>query len=144
FLSEPSQRFQMQGLLVEQDASNWIRFDVYSDGNVLRIFSAVTVNGSSSVRISATIAEGAAEYMRVERDGDTWTLLISADGESWAAAGSFDHALDVSEAGVFAGNTGSAAGFTAEVDYFEVDSDPLAMEDGQSTDSPPVAGDDAL
>ncbi|MBY8978480.1 cadherin-like domain-containing protein, partial [Rhodobacteraceae bacterium NNCM2] len=30
------------------------------------------------------------------------------------------------------------------VDYFEVDSDPLAMEDGQSTDSPPVAGDDAL
>ncbi|MBY8978076.1 tandem-95 repeat protein, partial [Rhodobacteraceae bacterium NNCM2] len=142
FLSEPSQRFQMQGLLVEQDASNWIRFDVYSDGNVLRIFSAVTVNGSSSVRINATIAEGAAEYMRVERDGDTWTLLISADGESWAAAGSFDHALEVSEAGVFAGNTSSAAGFTAEVDYFEVDSDPLAIEDGPN--AAPETGDDIV
>ncbi|MEM7422103.1 MAG: hypothetical protein AAF334_00190, partial [Pseudomonadota bacterium] len=47
-LGEPSERFQTQGLLVEQDETNWIRFDVYHDGTVLRVFTAVTVNGVST------------------------------------------------------------------------------------------------
>ena len=29
FLSTPTQHHQMQGLLIEQDADNWIRFDTY-------------------------------------------------------------------------------------------------------------------
>ena len=43
FLTTPTERFQLQGILVEQDAGNWVRFDTYSDGNVLRVFAGVTV-----------------------------------------------------------------------------------------------------
>ncbi|MEM7236899.1 MAG: Ig-like domain-containing protein, partial [Pseudomonadota bacterium] len=144
FLSVPSERYQMQGILVEQDASNWIRFDTYSDGSVLRVFAGVTINGSSSVRINGVVDAAAASHLRVERVGDTWTLLISGDGETWTAAGSFDLSLAVAEAGLFAGNTGGATGFTAEVDYLEVNGDPLLIEDGEVISGPPVAGDDAL
>jgi hypothetical protein len=51
FESEPTERFQMQGLLVEADASNWIRFDVRHDNTQLHIYAGVTANGSTSQRI---------------------------------------------------------------------------------------------
>ncbi|MGB3246685.1 MAG: hypothetical protein WBB25_19285, partial [Sulfitobacter sp.] len=52
FLTAPSVGNQMQGFLIEEDATNWIRFDVYSDGTQMRAFAAVTVDGSTSARIS--------------------------------------------------------------------------------------------
>ncbi|EGJ30732.1 hypothetical protein LYNGBM3L_47340, partial [Moorena producens 3L] len=147
FLTTPSERFQLHGLLVEQDADNWVRFDTYSDGNVLRVFSGVTVNGSSSVRINMTIQQGDAEYLRVERLGDTWTYQYSADGNSWTTAVSYSHALNATAAGVFAGNVAQATGYTAQVDYVEFASDPLLDEDGGGggpVNQAPAAGDDAL
>ncbi|UWQ48125.1 cadherin-like domain-containing protein [Leisingera aquaemixtae] len=146
FLSTPADRFQLQGILVEQDAGNWVRFDTYSDGNVLRIFAAVTVNGSSSSRIKTVIQPGDAEYLRVDRAGDVWTYEYSADGSNWTTGGSFTHALNATSAGVFAGNTAQAAGYTAQVDYFEVASDPIADEDGSFTpvNQAPDAVDDGL
>jgi regulation of enolase protein 1 (concanavalin A-like superfamily) len=142
FLSQPTQRYQMQGILVEQDATNWIRFDTYSDGSVLRAFAAVTVNGSSGTRISAVIPAGTAPYLEILRSGDTWTMRYSTDGEAWTVAGSFTHAIEVTASGVFAGNTAGATGFTALVDYFETSLDPLGSEDGVSP--PPDAIDDAF
>ncbi|UWQ86122.1 cadherin-like domain-containing protein [Leisingera caerulea] len=146
FLTTPTDRFQMQGILVEQDAGNWVRFDTYSDGSVLRVFAGVTVNGSSSSRVNATIQAGDAQYLRVDRAGDTWTYEYSADGSSWTTAVSFTHALNATSAGVFAGNTAQATGYTAQVDYFEVAGDPIADEDGSITpgNQAPQAADDGL
>ncbi|MGD1881866.1 MAG: cadherin-like domain-containing protein [Paracoccaceae bacterium] len=146
FLSTPSERYQMQGLLVEQDANNWIRFDTYSDGNVLRAFAAVTVDGASAARISVVIPGGVAPYLRVSREGDLWTMLYSLDGAGWVTAGSFTHAISVASAGVFAGNTAGATGFTAQVDYFETSLDPLTLEDGAAVQGnlAPDAQDDAV
>ncbi|KIC36396.1 DUF1349 domain-containing protein, partial [Leisingera sp. ANG-M7] len=147
FLTTPSERFQLQGILVEQDADNWLRFDVYSDGNVLRVFSGVTVNGSSSMRINTVIQAGDAEYLRVTRSGDTWTYEYSADGANWTLAGSYTHAVTVTSAGVFAGNVAQASGYTAQVDYVEIASDPIVNEDGGGTPPPnqaPDAADDGL
>ncbi|KIC35665.1 cadherin-like domain-containing protein, partial [Leisingera sp. ANG-M7] len=147
FLSTPAERFQLHGLLVEQDANNWLRFDTYSDGTVLRVFAAVTVNGSSSSRVNAVIQAGDAEYLRVDRSGDTWTYEYSADGINWTTAVSFTHAVTAASAGVFAGNTAQATGYTAQIDYFEVAHDPIADEDGSHTppaNQAPDAVDDGL
>jgi len=43
--------FQEQGVMVEQDASNWMRFDFTSDGGSLRVFAA-TNSGASPPRAS--------------------------------------------------------------------------------------------
>ena len=40
--------YQDQGLIVQQDSNNFIRFDVYSDGSNVRLFSAHFVNGAGN------------------------------------------------------------------------------------------------
>jgi len=134
FLTTPSVAFQMQGFLVAEDADSWIRFDTYYSGTQLRAFAAVTIDGTSAGKIDVAVT-GSAEYLKVDRVGDTWTLSYSADGETWQAAGSFDQAFTVTSVGLFAGSTEGAGGYTAEVDYFETASDPLATEDGVATDN---------
>ncbi|MCP4307214.1 MAG: hypothetical protein GY788_20560, partial [bacterium] len=126
-------------------ADNWIRFDTYSTGSSLKAFVAVTVDGSSTAQLNVTVP-GDTQYLRVTRAGDQWTFEVSSDGVNWTAAGSFTHAMTVTSAGVFAGNTGDADGYTAQVDYFENTANPLATEDGSPVpvNEAPVAADDAL
>ena len=145
FESEPSQRFQLQGILVDQDADNWIRFDTYHDGSQLRVFAATTTNGSSQTKINVPVASGTASHLRVNRQGDEWTLEYSADGNNWNTAGSFTHSLNVSEIGTFAGNAQNAPAFTAEVDYFFNTASPIVPEDGglpSGENQAPIANDD--
>ncbi|QEW17871.1 hypothetical protein LA6_000025 [Marinibacterium anthonyi] len=146
FLSTPTEKFQMQGLLVEQDENNWIRMDTYSDGANLYVFGAVTIDGESSSAFKVAIPGGVAPYLRLTREGDVWTLEYSVDGATYVTAGSFSHDMTVSQVGVFAANTGQAPGFTAQVDYFVNTADPLAEEDGTivSVNAAPVASDDSL
>ncbi|MCI2401184.1 Ig-like domain-containing protein [Aliiroseovarius sp. N1Y82] len=146
FLSTPSEKYQLQGLLVEQDADNWLRFDTYSDGKKLYAFAAITVDGVSSMAFRVTIPGSVAPYLRLTRAGDDWTLDYSTDGTAWVTAGSFTHALTAAKAGVFGGNTGSATGFTAQVDYFETSDDPILDEDGTivPVNNAPDAVDDGL
>ena len=116
FLTVPTQQYQMQGFLVEQDAQNWLRFDTYFDGSVLRAFAAVTLGGSSSWQISVAVPGNTAPYLRLTRTGNLWTFEYSQNGTTWTTAGSFTQALTVTAVGLFSGNTGPAAGYTARVD----------------------------
>jgi len=144
FVSVPTERFQIQGLLIEQDEDNWLRFDTVSDGSNLRAFAAITTNGSPAAQISVIIPGGEAQYLRVDRTGDIWTYDYSLDGSTWVNAGSFTHGMSVTSAGVFAGNVQQAEGFTAKVDYVEIDRDPIANEDDGfvPVNIAPIANDD--
>lgn len=129
FDSDVTQNSQMQGILIEEGAQTLARFD----------FSYMTVNGVSSVHAYAmTLEDGTAKkrldvaidaddanYLRVTRRGDRWTLAYSADADAnnWKEAGVFTFVMKVKKAGVFAGNvrpTGAttAPAHTAIVDYF--------------------------
>ena len=94
FESEPTQRYQSQGLLVQQNASSYVRFDVYSDGSSLRAFAATFANGTPTVRVNSAIAAGPTTYLRLGRSGNQWTARYSYDGVSWTTATSFSHAHD--------------------------------------------------
>ncbi|WP_200906179.1 glycosyl hydrolase family 28-related protein, partial [Limnoraphis robusta] len=131
FASEPAQRYQIQGILVEQNANNWLRFDTFHDGSQLFVFAAATINGSSQEKMLAEIDSGEASHLRVNRQGSTWTLEYSADGQTWASAGSFTQALNVTSVGTFAGNAGNNnPAFTSQVDYFFNTAAPIRLEDG--------------
>src|SRR5690625_1176644 len=56
FVSMPSQKYQTQGIVIEQDAANWLRFDIHSTGNAVRVFAAKTVNGKSTALLNQTVA----------------------------------------------------------------------------------------
>ncbi|MEO0718610.1 MAG: tandem-95 repeat protein [Pseudomonadota bacterium] len=142
FLTQVNDGNEFQGIVVEQDVSNWIRFDTYTNGSNHYIFAAVTLGNVSSARINSVISAGDAQYIRVNRIGDDWTLSYSSDGQNWNVAGSFTQALTVAKVGPFAGSTTPANGFSAQVDYFFNAASPLA--DDQSVPAAPVANDDLV
>ncbi|MFO1080298.1 MAG: cadherin-like domain-containing protein [Reyranellaceae bacterium] len=138
FLTTPTQRFQMQGFLVQQDAQNWLRLDTYFDGTALHAFAAVTLNGSSSGRLDTIVPGNLAPYLRLTRSGAVWTFDTSADGTSWSTAGSFAQALTVTAAGLFSANTGPSAGYTARADWFENTASPIVNEDAGFSPANPI------
>ena len=122
FDSAVTQRYQEQGLLVQQDSGNWLRFDMYSDGSSVFVYAGSTVNGSTGTMVNTAVAAAATPFwLRVTRSGSTWTFAYSADGSSWTTARTFTRIITVSQVGVFGGNDGSGASIpahTALVDYF--------------------------
>jgi hypothetical protein len=116
--------YAAQGIIVQQDANNLIRFDFTTGNNdSTRAFSAVFLGGFSSP--SVRIDRGVSRYnvsplwLRVQRAGNTWTLSYSLNGTSYTVAGSFTQALNVTKIGVFGATAGNIPRqHTVDVDYF--------------------------
>jgi regulation of enolase protein 1 (concanavalin A-like superfamily) len=134
FESTLDARYQLQGILVEQDDNNFLRFDFYSDGSRTRMFAAKFVNGSPSTIANTVIgATGISpQYMRVTRVGDQWTQAYSLDGVNWTVVvDGYTHALGVTGVGVFVGNAGSNPAHTGVIDYFFNTASPIVPEDAE-------------
>ena len=130
FESLVSDRYELQGLIVQQDLDDLLRFDFYGDGGVTRVFAARFVAGVPTALANVTIPSSATLHMKVTRTGNTWALAYSADGSTWTSVTSFVHALSVSEVGPFVGNAGSSPpGHTAVIDYVFDTSAPIVPED---------------
>jgi len=130
FDSVPNSQYQLQGLLVEQDASNFLRFDFYHDGGALNLFAASFVNGSPTVQSNITVADGQPLYMRIKRVGNLWTQSYSYDGLVWNTAVSFNFAMTTNNLSIFAGNAGgNPPAFQLLVDHFLVAEGTLPIED---------------
>ncbi|MEE9445616.1 MAG: fibronectin type III domain-containing protein, partial [Cocleimonas sp.] len=123
FDSTLSAKYQGNGMTVEQDPANLLRFDFYTDGAVTYIFSASFVGGPPQKRIQLAITKGASLYLRVTREGDQWTTSYSTDGSSWTVAGVYTHSLNVTSVAIFGGNAGSnPPEHNVLADYFRVNS----------------------
>ncbi|HEY2016498.1 MAG TPA: N,N-dimethylformamidase beta subunit family domain-containing protein, partial [Bryobacteraceae bacterium] len=137
FDSVPTQPGTMQGILVQQDATNFLRFEFQGTGGGTNIFAGTVIgNSPSTISNSAIAATGASLWMRVARTGSTWTLTWSRDGASYQSGASFTQALTVSAIGPMVGNYGSSGrltpDFTASIDYFFNLASPVVPQDGGS------------
>ncbi len=138
FESVVTQRYQMQGLLAEQDARNFLRFEVHHDGTHTQLFAARFVNGVPRAVITGVIlTDGTPTHLRVTRVGDQWSFSYSYNGTTWTSGGSFIHALAVTKTGVYGANHGTppsrpAPAHTAIVDYFFNSAAPIVPEDGDN------------
>jgi regulation of enolase protein 1 (concanavalin A-like superfamily) len=130
FNTEPTDGYNDQGFIIEEDENNWLRFDVYHSGSSLKIFIGTTIGGGNTTHLNANIPSGTASYLRVERIGDVWNFWHSGDGSSWTTTATIVRALSVSSVGVYAGNPIGALAFTAEADYFFNANEPIVPEDG--------------
>jgi regulation of enolase protein 1 (concanavalin A-like superfamily) len=130
FDSQPSGVYAQQGLIIEQDGGNFLRFDFYSSAMGLNLFAGSFVNGAPTKRLNTRIAGGTTLYMRVERQADVWALQYSYNGQAWTQAVSFTHVLNVSRVGVFVGNEGaSPPAHTARIDHFFNTAAPIMPHD---------------
>ena len=101
--------YQLQGIVVQQDADDLLRLEVHHDGNATRLFSAVIASGVASFQHYSTVESGPPAYLRVKREGNQFTLRHSRDGTNWTSAPPFTHAMTVTSVGPFIGNSGSPA-----------------------------------
>ncbi len=136
FDSQVTQRFQMQGILVEQDNKNFLRLEVHHDGATVEIYAAKFVNGNPEAVIQKTALATTPPWLRVTRTDGAWGYSYSFDGNEWLSAGSFEHELTVTSTGVFSGNHSSGLVPPPEhitlVDYFFNSAAPIVPEDGGS------------
>ncbi len=131
FESAVSLAYQLQGIIIEQDSANFLRFDFYHDGSATRVHAAVFVGGAPTSLVNLPLASAPAPmYLRVTRVGNQWTQGYSFDGQNWTTAVTFNHTLQVNQVGPFAGNAGSNPAHTAVIDYFFNTAAPIAPEDG--------------
>jgi uncharacterized repeat protein (TIGR02543 family) len=145
FESAVTQKYQMQGVMVEEDGDSFLRFEFYSDGVTTRVFVASFSEGAVTIRKDSTISGGAPLYMRVRRTGNLWTQFYSTDGQNWTTSVTFSHPFTVTAVGVYAGNDGTtsnnAPAHTGLIDYFFNVASPVVPEDGgQSTLTTDVSG----
>jgi large repetitive protein len=111
-------KYQMQGLVVQQDENNLIRAEVHHDGRVPRLFVATITNGKASAKKNLAVSFVAPYWLRLGREGDNWTFEASNDGVMWQTVATFAHVMSVSQVGVFAGNHTPSPEHTAAFDYF--------------------------
>ena len=137
FDSPLSQIYQIQGVLVQQDANTLMRFDLSSDGTSTNAYAALTTDGFSTAPVTQIPLTQVAPnnvfplYLRVSRAGDVWSMLTSTNGTTYSLVRSFTVALTVTQTGLWAGNSGtSVPGHTALIDYFFDSASPIAPEDG--------------
>lgn len=108
FESDVDEIHQLQGILVEQSQpdQDYLRFGFYYDGttNKTVIFAAGYIDGIPIVKNDQYINSGNPLYMRVKRQGDTWTQKYSYNGTSWTSSMTFIHPIEVTAVGTYAGN----------------------------------------
>lgn len=146
FASVLSGTGRIQGLLVEQDSANAIRFDLIANGRTTRVHAATIGGGALTVRVDTAIPGGVPLSLRVRRRDSSWTQQFSRDGRTWATAGSFDHPIAVAKVGSFVGNAGNPApDITGVIEYIRTPQsgphpvEPLRRERGEPGGTPPPA-----
>ncbi|MCA9334322.1 hypothetical protein KC963_04700 [Candidatus Saccharibacteria bacterium] len=153
FESEMAHRFQVQGIIIEQDiepgAEDFIRFDYYHDGTNYHVFALSVRNGVPLSQIDVIVTpSGTDSYLKIQRAGNVWTESYSFDNVHYTSRNfTLTTPFTVTKVGLFAANHGSATipAHTAVIDYFFNTAAPIVKEDGKPTTlttkvDPPGAG----
>ncbi len=135
FESTPGIQYQLQGIIVQETDSKYLRFGNYSSNSAKFIFAAYIDGGSVSSITNTNIGSTVAPYLRVSRVGNDWTYSYSTDGVTYTpVVTSHTQAITVTEVGFYGGNSGSNPSYIASADYFW----NLADTGFQDTDTPGV------
>ena len=144
--------WQSQGVMIEQDVNDLLMVD-FTVTNVnstqMRALKIVDGEGFNFGDWGVPIAANGTTplYMRINRTGDVWTLSYSFDNATWGIYKVFNHPMNVSAMGVYAGNGGTPIpAFTANIDYFFNAVSPISPEDPLARSAPVLAaiGDRAM
>lgn len=129
FDSPMSSMYQFQGILIDQDNTNFLRYAFQHDGSTYRITAHSVSNNTATLRVNDPVTISVPMYLRANRAGNTWTLSYSGDGQNWTQATQFNFSLEASSAGVFAGNAGQNPSMISQVDYFFNTASPIVPQD---------------
>lgn len=125
--------YQMQGIIIQQDANNYARFEFFGDGAGTRIYAARYSNSGKELIANNSFGVGQIHplYLRILRNGNRWIMFTSLDGSNWTPYLTVPFKLAVSSIGVYGANAtgGSSPAFTGKIDYFFNRAAPIQPED---------------
>jgi uncharacterized repeat protein (TIGR01451 family) len=132
FDSVPSLQYQFEGILVEQDSSNYLRLEFGSTGSSLIVHASRILSHNETPILASTVSGAAGSlWLTVQTQGPNWTLSWSTDGVTSSTLGPFTLGLTVTRIGPYVGNyhatTSSSPAFTASVDYFFNPANPVIL-----------------
>jgi len=109
--------------MLYQDASNYIRFEYWTNGGNPVVAAWKVINGQGSNAIwGPRVTLGTANYLRITKTGNNFKLEYSQNGVTWNNAGTMTQAITVNKAGLLVINAGSNSATTANFDYFYIKS----------------------
>jgi hypothetical protein len=117
-------KYYGQGLMVEGDAKDYIRFEVSASGSGINLSANTIVAGvqTAKLNISPFSSYPVPTYMRLTRAGTTYTAYWSKDGATWNEVGTFTDSLVVTGLAPYAWNYSTTASqapaLTASFDWF--------------------------
>lgn len=118
FESVPGTQYQLQGIIVQETDSKYLRMGTYSSNSGRLVFAAFIDGSSQTIFTNTSIGSDIAYFIRVERTGNDWNYSYSTDGTNYTTAASFTQVLTATEVGFYGGNAGGNPAFTASADYF--------------------------
>lgn len=151
FDSLPNASYEFQGIMFEDVNNLHLRFDAGItgiSGSAIQCLAAICNGGYNGLAGPVTLPApfpNATQvtnnvgkiYMRVNRQGNVWTVTVSPDGVVWTQIYSpITNSFVPIKAGVYAGNAGPNPGWTSLVDYFFNTASPVTNEDsaGRTSD----------
>jgi uncharacterized repeat protein (TIGR02543 family) len=136
FNSPFSAQIQLQGILIKEQETRALRINFQREGNTQYLFVGLVRSGQNPQRkAKVEVPAGAPMSLRIQRTGNDWTILYRIGEGEWLTdpALSFTQNLMVSSTGLFVGNAprqgAPPPAFTAVVDYFVNNAQPLPAED---------------
>ena len=105
-----------EGLMALQDTSTYVRCDVDGSSSGVNAYSAYLSGSSVTNAVFMPLPNAASYWLRLSRQGSTWTCSASTDGVTFYQVNQFMQSMTLNQIGPWAGNTGTA--FTGLVDYF--------------------------
>jgi regulation of enolase protein 1 (concanavalin A-like superfamily) len=116
--SDPGQDFEKAGIMVRGNASNWVAL-MYQAQNGKQVELTTKVGGVASDNLNAVTASPV--WLRLERDGQTFTSYYSTDGSGWTFGWSVSVGLNDSVSiGLLIADGNANADYAADFDYFRV------------------------
>jgi hypothetical protein len=130
-----NKRFQVQGIVVEEDEDSYLRFEVHHDGNQLRTYAIGVLDNVPTTNFHyGVLPQSTDHYVRVNRTGNIWTMSHSPDGTTWTTVASLVVAIESIYVGPYIGNTStgkaSPPAVLGSIDYFFNTDAPIVPEDG--------------
>jgi hypothetical protein len=117
-------KYYGQGLMVEGDAKNYIRFELSANGTSVNLTANTIIAGvqTSKLQISPFSSYPVPTYLRLTRAGTTYTAYWSKDGVTWNQVGTFTDSLVVTglapDAWNYSTTPSQAPALTATFDWF--------------------------
>ena len=141
--SLPANDYQTQGFWVEDTAGNGIRACIQYLNGTLRLWVGKNIGTASATQIASVDFADVAPptqgytgtiYERLTRTGTSWSVFISADGDTWVDLDDFELEAVIAKVGLEAGNSrasGDEPDWVMSVDYFFKTDAPITPEDAK-------------